>query len=333
MKYKTLGSSGLTISEFVLGAATFGELTDSRAVDRMVGVALEQGVTTFDTGDAYAEGRSEELLGRALASRRDRVVVCTKVGLRVGDGESDHAVGLRSGYDHAARWGRGVSPNDQGMSRLHIASAVDASLRRLGTDHIDLYQVHRWDPEVPLEETLGALDDLVRAGKIRYAGCSSYTGWQVIRSLWTSESRRLTRFVSTQVAYNLLVRDPERELLPACSDGGVGVLAFQPLAGGMLTGRYDENAGPEPGSRIAVRSTYRARYWNPQTFAYVERLRAIAAASGRTVPELAVGWLLANPRVTAVLVGAERPEEVEQNLRVVARPLEAAELEAIENAT
>lgn len=330
MRYRNLGVSGLKISELVLGAATFGELADSSAVHAMVGVALDSGVTTFDTGDAYAEGRSEELLGRALRGQRDRVVICTKVGLRVGDSEPAHAAGLRSGYDHTTRWTQGISPNDQGMSRVHIMAAVDASLRRLGTDRIDVYQVHRWDPEVPIEETLGALDDLVRAGKIRHAGCSSYTGWQLMRSLWASDAHRLTRFTSMQVAYNLLSRDPEREALPACAAGGVGVLAFQPLAGGILTGRYEHDAGPEPGSRYAVRETYRARYWKPDVFEAVDRLRDLANKTGRTPGELAIGWLLSRPAVNAVLVGAERPEEVVQNLAAANRPLDGDEIEAVE---
>jgi len=332
VRYKTLGRSGLKISQLVLGGATFGELCDEDAVRSMVEAALDRGVTTFDTANSYGQGLSETFLGRALRGRRDQVVICTKVGSRVGDTEREHAQGRYSGYDHTARWALGISPNDQGSSRIQIRSGVEASLRRLGTDWIDVYQVHRWDNDTPLEETLGTLSDLVHEGKIRYAGCSGYTGWQIIRSMWVSERNGHASFTSTQVPYSVVTTDPERELLPACTHAGLGVLAFQCLAGGILTGRYAQDRRPEPGSRLAERATYRARYWNDAVFRTVERLQSVAAATGRSLPELALGWVIAQDAVTAALIGAERPDEVVTNLEIAERPLSPEELALVEAA-
>jgi aryl-alcohol dehydrogenase-like predicted oxidoreductase len=331
MRYTRLGSTGLVISEMVLGTATFGELVGADGVDAMVAAALDRGVTTFDTGDIYGAGRAEELLGNALRSCRDQVVICTKVGFRRGDTMEDLAqVSSGRALDHAERWHRGISPNDMGLSRAHIVSAVEASLRRLGTDYIDLYQVHRWDPVTPIDETLTALDDLVRVGKVRYAGCSAFAPAHLALSHEISARRRLTRFVSQQVPYNLLTRDAESTIFPACQALHVGVLAFMPLAGGLLTGRYDRQAGPEAGSRFAVRPTYRDAFWTPAAFALVDELTAVATAAGRTPTELALGWIVANPAVSAVLVGAERVDEVADNVRVFERPLDGEELAAVD---
>ncbi|WP_160573819.1 aldo/keto reductase [Actinomadura physcomitrii] len=332
MQYRQLGRTGARISEIVLGAATFGELIDESAVRNLVDCAVDNGVNAIDTGDIYAQGRSEQLVGRAVARHRDRVLVSTKVGFRVGDAVTQHTPAGTAPPTAFDRWRQGVSPNDDGLSRLHIRAALEASLRRLGLDHIDLYQVHRWDPRTPIEETLTALSELVRAGKVRYIGCSEFAGWQLVKALWTGDRLGIENFATMQVAFNLIARGPEQEQIPACVDGGVGVLAYQPLAGGMLTGRYSYDRGPEQGSRMAARPMYRERYWNPEVFDLVDRLRAVAEASGRTLPELAIGWLLANPSVNAVLVGAETPAEFEQNLTVTRRPLEADELAAIAGA-
>src|SRR3954447_15690118 len=190
MQYVTVGSSGLLVSKLVLGTARFGEGDDSD-VDEIVGTALDIGMNAFDTADIYGAGRSEELLGRAIAKRRDQVVICSKAGMRVGDVEADHGAMMRGQLDHTERWERGIAPTDQGLSRKHVIAALDASLRRLGTDYIDLYQVHCWDPRTPIGETLSALDDAVHAGKVRYVGCSGFSAWQIYRGLWESQVRGL----------------------------------------------------------------------------------------------------------------------------------------------
>ncbi|MCK9544086.1 MAG: aldo/keto reductase [Novosphingobium sp.] len=329
MRFVRLGTSGLRISQLVLGTATFGELVDGAGVERIVHAALDRGISTFDTGDAYAFGESEKLLGHALKRDRQRAVICTKVGLRVGDSELAHASAFRGGYDHAARWRQGISPNDAGLSRAHIIPAVDASLRRLGTDWIDLYQVHRWDHDVPIEETLDALDDLVRAGKVRYIGCSQYAADQLCAAAAASRDAGLARFVSMQLPFNLLHRDADADVLPAAEETGTGVLAFQTLAGGMLTGRYSRESGPEEGSRMATRATYRDRYWKDATFDLVDRLGALADRFGRRPEELAMGWVLSRRAVSAVITGAERQEDVERNVALMERPLGEEELAAV----
>jgi aryl-alcohol dehydrogenase-like predicted oxidoreductase len=216
-----------------------------------------------------------------------------------------------------------------GLSRAHIVAAVEASLRRLETDYLDVYQVHRWDPVTPLEETMSVLDDLVHAGKVRYAGCSGFSSYQLAHAHATSDARKLVRLVSQQVPYNLLAREAESATFPACQQLGVGVLAFMPLAGGLLTGRYDREAGPPPGSRLAARPTYRNAFWTPSAFALVDELTDVASMTGRTLAELALGWVVAHPAVNGVLVGAERVDELTENVKVFERPLDAEELAAV----
>lgn len=328
--YSNLGRTGLKVSQLILGAARFGELTGGNTADAIVGAALDAGITTFDTADIYNGGRSEEELGRALKKRREAVVLCTKVGMRVGDTEVDHAAAFRpGGLDHAARWRHGISPNDQGLSRVHLLAAIDASLGRLGTDYIDVYQVHKWDDDTPIEETLSALDDLVRFGKVRYIGCSAFAAWQLYRALWTSDIRQFERFACIQAGYNVLSRDHDRELFPACVAESVSVLAFQVLAGGMLSGRYERDAEPASTSRLGSRQVYRARYWAPAVFDAVDRLKAVAEQSGRSMAQLAIGFALAQPAVTAVLFGVSAPEQVAAVVDVVDRPLDVDEVEAV----
>src|SRR5919202_319225 len=234
MEYRQLGRSGLRVSALTMGTMTFGGRdqfanvgnTDVAGARRQIDLALDAGVNVVDTADVYSRGVSEEIIGEALEGRRDRVLLATKVRMPMGEG-----------------------PNDAGLSRQHIVEACEASLRRLRTDHIDLYQVHEWDGQTPLEETLGALDDLVRSGKVRYIGCSNYAAWQLMKALGVSERRGLERFVSQQVYYSLQSRDIEHEIVPVCLDQGVGILVWSPLAGGLLSGKYRRgHAGPE-GSR------------------------------------------------------------------------------------
>jgi 1-deoxyxylulose-5-phosphate synthase len=329
MKYPLLGRSGLRISELVLGTVTFGELIEKPTVDRVVAAAFDHGISTFDTGDAYAQGESERLLGQALGRDRHRAVICTKVGLRVEDSESEHASSFRGGYDHASRWHRSISPNDAGLGRIHIVKAVEDSLRRLGTDWIDLYQVHRWDHDVPLEETLRALDDLIRSGKVRYIGCSQYSAEQMRIAADLTGERNLSPFVSMQLPYNMVSRTAEAEIMPAAQETGIGLLTFQTLAGGILTGRYKDPEGPEEGSRLASRAVLRDRYWSDDTFAFVKKLEALAHQFGRRAEELAIAWNLAQPSVSGVLVGADSAENVVRNVAIAENPLTDDEFVAL----
>ena len=306
MKYRRLGTSGLRVSVLGLGCNTFGRFADADQTARIVHTALDQGVNFFDTADIYSAGTSEEFLGRALAGRRHQAVVATKVNGATGDG-----------------------PNDRGSSRAHIMDGVHASLRRLGMGHIDLLQLHNWDPKTPIEESLAALDDLVRQGKVRYIGCSNFTGWQLVWSLWVSDRRGWASFVSTQPEYSLLARGIEAELLPACQAFGVGVIPYFPLAGGLLTGKYKEGAPAPSGTRGYQSERFERRFMTPRNFTIVRSLEAWAAERGHTVAELAVAWLLARPAVSTVITGTTRPEQVVANVNAAAWELTAAEAEEV----
>jgi 1-deoxyxylulose-5-phosphate synthase len=328
--YPCLGLTGFRLSRIILGGATFGELNGPSEVARLIDAAVDSGITTIDTGDAYAQGRSEELIGRAVSSRRDRLVICTKVGLRVGDGVEDHALTVRDEIDYAKRWSAGISPNDQGLSRGHIMAAVEASLRRLDTDYIDLYQLHYRDPCASAGETLLALEDLVRAGKVRYVGCSSLQPTQLQAYLDASADLARARPQSMQLAYNAVTRAAEDEVLPYCAGNQVSTLAIMTLAGGLLTGVYRPDVDPPPGSRLAARPMYRDRFWNDRTFKVVESLERLASESGRTVGQVALGWVLANGSITAAIVGAELPEQLEELAKVADDPLTEGELRQLQ---
>jgi 1-deoxyxylulose-5-phosphate synthase len=324
MQYLTLGRSGLTISRIVLGAAQFGETVDVDRADAIVRAALNLGITTIDTADSYARGASEPIVGAVLASHpRDQLVLCTKVGLRVGDDDAAHAAGARpQGHDPMARWKSGIAPNDQGLSRKHLIAAVEASLRRLDTDYIDLYQVHRFDPSTPIVETLRALDDLVHSGKVRYLGCSGFAAWQMCTAVAESDHRGLERFESLQVRYSVVDRGAETETLPACIGTSVSALAFQVLAGGVLTGRVLPGAGsePTPGTR-ASRPAVRARYWNDPIGRQAECLQRFAADAGRSPSEIAIGWVIGAPGIGGVIVGASQPDQLDAAARAADAPL------------
>lgn len=310
MQYTRLGRTGLPVSRLCLGTMTFGFQCDEATSFAIMDRAFEGGITFFDTADVYpigappgAQGRTEEIIGRWLArtGNRSRIILATKCFGRVGP----------------ARW-------DQGNSRKHILDAVDASLRRLGTDYIDLYQLHGPDPETPIDETLKALDDLVRWGKVRYIGCSNFLAYQVARAIGRSEVLGVARFDSVQPRYNLLFREIERELLPLCAEEGIGVIPYNPLAGGLLTGKHNPETGPEEGSRFTLGTAaqrYQERYWHGRMFETVEQLRPIAAEAGMSLAQMAVAWVMANPVITAPIIGASRPEQLADTLAAAQAPL------------
>jgi aryl-alcohol dehydrogenase-like predicted oxidoreductase len=295
MKIRNLGRSGLQVSLVGLGCNNFGGRLDLAATRKVVHRALDLGITLFDTADIYGErGRSEEHLGESLGDRRKNIVLATKFGMAMDD------AGVR-----------------KGASRRYILSAVEASLQRLKTDWIDLYQLHQPDPLTPIEETLRALGDLVRHGKVRYVGCSNLPAWQVVDALWTAKHAGLDRFVCCQDEYSLVVREPERELIPMMERRGLGLLPYFPLASGLLTGKYKRNASMPAGARLTETKRLADRYLTEANWRIVERLEDFCARRGRTLLELAFSWLAARPTVASVIAGATRPEQVEANIRAV----------------
>jgi len=298
MRHVRLGRTGLSVSRLCLGTMTFGLQCDEPASVAILERAAAGGITFLDTADVYpvggtleTVGRTEEILGRWLRGRRDDFVVATKC----------------SGAMSAKPW-------DRGASRKHILNAIEGSLRRLGTEYVDLYQIHHPDPETPMDETLRALDDVVRSGKARYVGCSNYHAYQVARALGRSEALGLARFDSVQPRYNLLFRQIERELLPLCQEEGVGVIPYNPMAGGFLSGKHRRDAGPTGGTRFTLGTAarrYQERYWREREFASVEELRPLAAMAGMSMAQMAVAWVLAHPAITSAIIGASRAEQLD----------------------
>ena len=308
MVIRNLGRSGLQVSLVGLGCNNFGGRIDLEASRSVVHRALDLGVTLFDTADIYGEnGRSESFLGEILGSRRKDVVLATKFG---------------SPMDAAGEL--------KGASRRYILSAVEDSLRRLRTDWIDLYQLHVPDPTTPIVETLGALDDLVHQGKVRYVGCSNLPAWQVVEAQWTARQANLEAFISCQDEYSLVKRDIEAELLPAAQAYGLGLLPFFPLASGLLTGKYRRDAPLPVGTRLANTERLANRYLNEANWRIVEALDAFCRTRGRSLLELAFSWLAARPQVASVIAGATRPEQVEQNVKAADWQLSAEELAEID---
>jgi aryl-alcohol dehydrogenase (NADP+) len=311
MRHARLGRTGLSVSRLCLGTMTFGLQCDEAASRAILDRAAAGGITFLDTADVYplgggleTVGRTEEILGRWLEGRRHDVVVATK------------CVGAMS-----------ARPWDRGASRKHVLDAIDGSLRRLRTDYVDLYQLHHWDAQTPIDESLRALDDVVRAGKARYVGCSNFHAYQVARALGRSEALNLTRFDSIQPRYNLLFRQIERELLPLCREEGIGVIPYNPLAGGFLSGKHRRDAGPTAGTRFTLGNAaarYQDRYWHEREFETVEALRPLAAEAGMPLARLAVAWMLAEPAITSPIVGASRPEQLDDVLPATEKPLDAA---------
>ncbi|MGH6909488.1 MAG: aldo/keto reductase [Phenylobacterium sp.] len=288
MRMRRLGNSGLKVSEVGLGCNNFGMRIDQQATQAVVDAAIEAGITLFDTADVYGATQSEVFLGKALGKRRHEIVLATKFGMQIGDDKS------RSG-----------------ASRRWIMRAVEDSLSRLGTDYIDLYQQHRYDPETPMDETLRALDDLVTQGKVRYIGNSNFTGWQVADADWTAAGA--TRFVSAQNLFSLLERKVEHEVLPSCEHFGLGFLPFFPLASGLLSGKYKRGEKPPEGTRLAAWGSRGAAALSDRNFDKVEKLTAWAEERDHTILELAFAWLLGHDVVSSVIAGATSPEQVKTN--------------------
>ena len=300
MEYRTLGRSGCSVSALTLGTMTFGAETDEAAAHAQLDRFVEAGGTFIDTADVYNAGVSEEIIGRWLADRpadvRDRVTIATKGRFPMGD-----------------------APNDVGLSRRHLDRALDASLRRLGVEAVDLYQVHAWDPLTPIEETLRFLDDAVRQGRIHYVGLSNFTGWQVQKAVDVADFRGLSRPVTLQPQYNLLAREIEWEIVPACASEGLGLLPWSPLGGGWLTGKYRRDERPVGATRLGENpergvEAYDRRSSVERTWAVVEEVRAVAEDRGVTPAQIALAWLVDRPSVTSVILGARTLEQLEDNL-------------------
>jgi aryl-alcohol dehydrogenase-like predicted oxidoreductase len=301
MEHARLGRTGLQVSRLCLGTMTFGLQCDEETAVAILDRAAEGGIDFLDTSDAYplggdlsTRGVTEEIVGRWLHGKRDRFIVATKCFAPTGP-----------------------APFDGGNSRKHILAAVDASLRRLQTDYIDLYQLHGYDQATPIDETLGALDDLVRQGKVRYTGCSNFLTYQLVRAIGRSETLRLARFDSVQPRYNLLFRQIEREMLPFCREDGVGVIPYNPIAGGLLSGKHSRSAPPPEGTRFTLghaASNYQDRYWHDREFDTVDALRELAGQAGVSLVTLSVAWVLANEAVTAPIIGASRPGQLDASV-------------------
>ena len=311
MEYKNLGNSGLRVSVVGLGCNNFGRRCDQAATTAVVEKALDSGVTLFDTADVYGpRGLSEEFLGVALKGKRREAIIATKFMGPMGEG---------------TLW--------SGASRRYIFDAIDASLKRLDTDYVDLYQIHFPDVNTPIAETMRALDEVVRSGRARYVGCSNFAGWQVVEAQWVARSGHFSEFVSAQNQYNLLDRRIERELVPAASAYGMGVLPYFPLASGFLTGKYRSGESPPEGTRLAAGGGMADRVLTEGNFETLQKLESFAESAGHTMLELAIGWLASQPHVSSVISGATKPEQVEQNVAASEWKLNAEEMAKVNEIT
>jgi len=318
MEYRMLGSSGAVVSTLALGTMTFGTETDEVGAHAQLDQYLDAGGNLIDTADVYSAGVSEQIIGRWLASRtgaRDEIVLATK-----------------------GRFAMGRGPNDLGLSRRHLGAALDASLRRLGVDEIDLYQLHAFDPLTPLEETLRFLDDVVRAGKVRYVGLSNFTGWQLQKAVDIAEFRGLSRPVTLQPQYNMLVREIEWEIVPAAQSAGLGLLPWSPLGGGWLTGKYRREERPSGATRLGENpdrgvEAYDRRNRVERTWDVVDAVRAVSAERGASMAQIALAWLVDRPTVTSVILGARTLEQLDDNLDAAELHLDAGETERLDAAS
>ena len=319
MEYRLLGRSGLKVPVLSLGTGTFGGsndffkawgTTDVHEATRLVDICLEAGLNLFDTSDVYSDGLSEEILGKAIAGRRDATLIATKATFRTGPG-----------------------PGDVGSSRYHLIRAIEASLRRLGTDYVDLYQMHGFDAFTPIDETLAALDTLVRDGKVRYIGCSNFSGWQLMKSLSISERYGWARYVIHQAYYSLVGRDYEWELMPLAVDAGLGTMVWSPLGWGRLTGKIRRGAPLPATSRLHVTADSGPPLADEYVYRVVDALDAVAAECGKSVPQIALNWLLGRPTIASVIVGARNEEQLQQNLGAVGWSLTAAQVATLDAAS
>jgi 1-deoxyxylulose-5-phosphate synthase len=308
VQVRHLGRSGLQVSVLGLGTNAFGGRATAEAAKEVLAASLASGATFIDTANGYAGGQSETIIGEALRGRRHEAVLATKAGLVMGPG-----------------------PLDRGSSRLHLMRELETSLRRLGTDYIDLYQIHTFDATTPLEETLRTLDDMVRSGKVRYIGASNYRGWELMKALGLSDRLGLERYVSVQPSYSLGDRVPEQELVPLCLDQGVGLIAYFPLAGGLLTGKYRPGVEPPPDSRAAKAPAFGQKMLgSEQRMALAEGVTALARELSATPSQVALAWLIAQPAVTTAIAGATRVSQVEENAAAADLVLDAATLSRLD---
>ena len=315
MNMRFMGNTGVKVSELCFGTMTFGGegywknigALGQNEANNLVSMALDGGINFFDTANVYSMGKAEELLGKALGQKRKDVIVATKVRGRMGEG-----------------------PNDVGLSRLHIMNSCEASLKRLGTDYIDLYQVHSFDPVTPLEETLSALNDLVHQGKVRYFGCSNFAGWQLMKALSISKDQLWEKFVTLQAYYSAAARELEFELLPLCLDQHMGVLVWSPLSGGFLTGKFHKGQKPPEGTRRTDPDKIFLKVDEEKGYAIVSELEKIGKAHNASVAQAALNWLLRRPAISSVIIGARTPEQLQDNLKTVTWEMTAEEVARVD---
>jgi aryl-alcohol dehydrogenase-like predicted oxidoreductase len=319
MEYRNLGASGLRVPVLGFGAGTFGGsgplfshwgTTDVEEARRLVDICLEAGVNLFDTADVYSNGASEEVLGEAIKGRRDAVLISTKASLPTGDG-----------------------PNDRGSSRSRLIRSVEAALKRLGTDHIDIFQLHAFDASTPVEEVVSTLDRLVQDGKLRYIGVSNFSGWQIMKSLAVAERHGWARYVANQVYYSLVGRDYEWDLMPLGADQGLGALVWSPLGWGRLTGRISRGKPLPAGSRLHETASFGPPVEDELLYRVVDALQEVAAETGRSVPQVAINWLTRRPTVSSVIIGARNEEQLRDNLGAVGWSLAAEQVEKLDAAS
>jgi 1-deoxyxylulose-5-phosphate synthase len=338
MEYRKVGRTGLKVSTVCLGTMTFGRQIDEQESLRIFDKAVDAGVNFIDTADLYDNGGTEQILSKAIQSRRNSLVLASKAGhiRRLGKKFGEQRISGPIDLPRPQTFppypsGDDITYNDMGLSRKHIMQAVEGSLRRLKTDYLDIYYAHMPDYDTPLDETLRAMDDLVRQGKVRYLGCSNFRAFQVTKALWISDLRNLARWDIVQPPFNLLARDIEYELLPLCLEEGLGVAVFSPLAAGFLSGKYEKGKPAIEGHRFAIGSKgfrYNEKYWTDIDFDAVERLKAIAADHGKSLTQFALAWVLNKPGITSIICGASGTEQFEENLGAVGVRLAQDELDA-----